>query len=185
MVQAIIGHMTTVILGEHPEVQAMIEQRRALGQDGSDEVWEGVYYMVPHAHVHHALVQTRLGRVLEDQTLSRGFEVTGEFNLGDLDDFRVPDLGIHRNEPDGLYVPTAAMVVEILSPNDATYKKFDFYGRHEVEEILVVDPAEQSVQLWRFDGSISSYRESDRSVILATSRQELRSAIRWPGTARS
>jgi Uma2 family endonuclease len=177
--------MTTVILGEHPEVQAMIEQRRALGQDGSDEVWEGVYYVVSHAHASHALLQTRLGRQLEDLTLARGFEVTGEFNLGEPNDFRVPDLGIHRDEPDVLYVPTAAMVVEILSPDGKTYKKFDFYSRHDVEEILVVDPADRSVQLWLYDSSLASYRQNDNSAILGTSRTELESTIRWPRSTRS
>jgi Uma2 family endonuclease len=177
--------MTTVILGEDPEVQALIERRRALGQDGSDEVWEGVYYVVPHAHVHHALLQTRLGRLLEDLTLARGYVVTGEFNLGEPDDFRVPDLGIHRGEPDELYVPTAVMVVEILSPDDHTYKKFDFYGRHDVAEILVVDLAERSVQLWIWDDSLSSYRQRDDSSILEISRPELESSIRWPRPSRS
>jgi hypothetical protein len=66
-------------------VQALIERRRALGQDGSDEVWEG---------------------------------------------------------------------------------KFDFYGRHDVAEILVVDLAERSVQLWIWDDSVSSYRQRDDSSIL-------------------
>jgi Uma2 family endonuclease len=175
--------MTTVILGELPEVQALIEQRRALGLDGSDEVWEGVYYVVPHAHASHALLQTRLGRVLEDLALPRGFEVSGEFNLGAPDDFRVPDLGIHRGEPAELYVSSVAMVVEILSPNDKSYQKFDFYGRHGVEEILIVDLAGRSIQLWRYEGVLACYQQSEHSSILAASAPALESAIRWPRSA--
>jgi Uma2 family endonuclease len=172
--------MTTVILGDHPEVQTMIEQRRALGQDGSDEVWEGVYYVVPHAHVHHGLLQARLIRIFDDLVSSRGFEVSAEFNLGKQNDYRVPDLGLHRGTPDDLYVPTAAMIVEILSPNDKTFEKFDFYGRHGVEEILVADLAERWIRIWGYHNPSSSYREIDDSLILATSRADLQGAIPWP-----
>ena len=172
--------MTTVILGDHPAVESMIEQRHALGQDGSDEVWEGVYYVVPHAHVHHGLLQARLIRIFDDLVSSRGFEVSAEFNLGGQNDYRVPDLGLHRGTPDDLYVPTAAMIVEIPSPNDKTFEKFDFYGRHGVEEILVADLNERSIQIWVYDDAASSYRESDESQILATSGQDLQAAISWP-----
>ena len=172
--------MTTVILGEHPEVQTMIEQRRALGQDGSDEVWEGVYYVVPHAHVHHGLLQVRLGRILDDVTSPHGFTVSAEFNLGKPNDYRVPDLGVHRGVPGELYVPTAAMIVEILSPNDKTIEKFDFYGRHDVEEILVADLADRSIRLWRYASSVSSYRPAEDSVILGMPRSELADRISWP-----
>src|SRR5690242_14530929 len=124
--------MTTVILGDHPDVQMIIERRRALGQDGSDEVWEGVYYMTPHAHVHHGLLQIELGGSLKAFASPRGLRVSAEFNLGKPDDYRVPDLGVHRGSPNELYVSTVAMVVEILSPYDKTFEKFDFYGRHGV-----------------------------------------------------
>ena len=41
----------TVVLGELPhEVSAWLKQRRALGQDGHDEVWEGKYYVAPTLH---------------------------------------------------------------------------------------------------------------------------------------
>jgi Uma2 family endonuclease len=171
--------MTTVILGEHPEVQAMIDRRRALGQDGSDEVWDGVYYVVPHAHVHHSLMQARLIRVLGDLVSVRGFEVSAEFNLGKQNNYRVPDLGVHRGTPDELYVPSAALVVEILSPNDKTFEKFDFYARHDVEEILVVDLVKRSLSLWVSDGS-SSYLAASDSAILETSCDQLQTKISWP-----
>jgi Uma2 family endonuclease len=172
--------MTTVILGENAEVQTMIEQRRALGQDGSDEIWEGVYYMTPHAGVDHALLQMELGGVLRELAPARGLNVSGEFNLGKPNDFRVPDLGVHRSPSGGLYALTAAMVVEILSPNDQTFKKFDFYGRHGVEEILVADLDERSIRIWTYDSATSSYRASDRSTLLATSARELQATVSWP-----
>jgi Uma2 family endonuclease len=172
--------MTTVILGEHPEVQAMIEQRRARGQDGRDEVWEGVYYVTPHAHVHHGLVQIRLGRLLDDLAGPRGLTVGAEFNLGEPDDYRVPDLGVHRGTPDGLYLASAAMVVEILSPKDKTFEKFAFYGRHDVDEIMVVDVDARTVRVWHHDGTTDAYTESAGCSILGSSCADLVAGISWP-----
>ena len=34
------------------ELEELIARRRALGQDGMDEVWEGEYHVAPHAHSH-------------------------------------------------------------------------------------------------------------------------------------
>ncbi len=172
--------MTTVILGEHPDIQMIIERRRALGQDGSDEVWEGVYYMTPRAHVHHGLLQIELGGSLKIFAAPRGLRVSAEFNLGEANDYRVPDFGVHRGLPDGLYVSTAAMIVEILSPHDKTFEKFDFYGRNGVDEILVADLEQRSIRLWRYDGSSSSYLEGESSLVLGTTLTDLQATISWP-----
>jgi Uma2 family endonuclease len=126
------------------------------------------------------LLQVRLGRVLDELVAPRGLTVSAEFNLGKPDDYRIPDLGVHRGVPDQLYVPTAAMIVEILSPNDKTFEKFDFYGRHDVEEILVADLADRSIRVWRYDGSSSGYLRGDDSAILATSCDDLKAQISWP-----
>jgi Uma2 family endonuclease len=181
--------MTTVILGEHPEVQTLIEQRRLRGQDTRDEVWEGVYYMTPHAHAHHGLVQIRLGRVLDDLATPRGLTVGAEFNLGTPDDYRVPDLGVHDGVPDGLYVATAALVAEILSPNDATFEKFGFYARHGVAEILVVDVDQRSIRIWQLDDSSpqsgggqsgGQYAQTSESDLLGITGLQLQAMISWP-----
>ncbi|MGA2010896.1 MAG: hypothetical protein ABSH51_10270 [Solirubrobacteraceae bacterium] len=42
------------------------------------------------------------------------------FNLGEPDDYRVPDGGLHREREDRVYYATAALVVEIVSPADET-----------------------------------------------------------------
>jgi hypothetical protein len=45
---------------------------------------------------------------------SAGLEEVGESE----DDFRVPDAGLHRPGTGGFWNPTAALVVEIVSPGD-------------------------------------------------------------------
>jgi len=51
----------------------------------------------------------------------------GEFNLGVSEhDYRVPDGGLHRQRPRGVWQATAALVIEILSPHDESWEKPPF-----------------------------------------------------------
>jgi Putative restriction endonuclease len=171
---------TTVILGEHPEVEALIARRRELGLDGRDEVWDGLYYVAPHAGIRHSLIQLRLGGLLDGFAAPLGLSVSVAFNLGVAKDYRIPDLGVHRGSPTDLYVPTAAMVVEVLSADDKTFEKFDFYAAHHVEEILVVDPDQRTIRVWVLDGPRGEYRESSDSALLQVAAVRLESMITWP-----
>jgi hypothetical protein len=48
-----------------------------------------------------------------------GLELTGQFNVGASErDYRVPDLGLDRDWSDRVSYPTAALVVDIVSPGD-------------------------------------------------------------------
>lgn len=170
--------MTTVVLGEHPDVTALLARRRALGQDGHDEMWEGVYHMAPYAHSRHGKVESELHGVLRPYARAAGLSVSGPFNLGEPEDFRVPDLAVRDPGLDAVYLPTARIVVEVLSPDDETYAKFGFYARHQVAEILVADPESSTVHIWVLIGD--GYREVARSVVLDVSADALAAAIDWP-----
>jgi Uma2 family endonuclease len=76
-------------------------------------------------------------------------------------------------------------VVEILSPNAETFAKFDFYGGHGVEEILVADLDKRSIRLWRSDGGSWPYRPADDSLILGTSAAGITAAGDWPRSTSS
>ena len=59
----------------------------------------------------------------------------GKFNLGESEhDYRVPDGGVHRERPRGVWLATAAIVVEIVSPGDESMEKLPFYARQRVDE---------------------------------------------------
>jgi Uma2 family endonuclease len=45
------------------------------------------------------------------------------------------------------------MAVEILSEDDPTYQKLDFYKSRGVREVLVVDPDTGEPELWRLAGA--------------------------------
>ena len=50
--------------------------------------------------------------------------------------------------PNGSGLPTAAMVVEVVSPHDESWLKFDHYAAHGVDEVLIADPADRSLHLF-------------------------------------
>lgn len=138
--------MTAVVVGEHPDFEAWLERRRSQGLDGHDEVWKGTYHVAPHEHSRNGQIAGRLIELLSAPAQRAGLHVGGSFNLGVPDDYRVPDLGYHRQRGDlGLFVSTAALVVEVLSPGDESIAKLPFYADRGVDEVWLVDPLARTV----------------------------------------
>jgi len=160
------------------ELQALLERRRRTGVDRRDEVWEGVYHMVPSPGAAHSLLVAQLAVLLAAYTRNSGLHTSVEFNLGVKDDFRIPDLGVHRERPHGTWIATAAIAVEILSPEDQTWDKLPFYARHDVEELLIVDPAHRSVHWLALCGG--EYQQTGSSEILGLGAAQLAERIDWP-----
>lgn len=161
-------------------MQALLERRRRLGQDRRDEVWEGVLHMVPAPSGEHADVAQQLAVVLDAPARAAGlFPTMHEFNLGESEeDFRVPDGGLHRSRPRGIWFATAAVVVEILSPGDESREKLPFYAAHDVDEILIVDPDAHRVHWFALvDGD---YKPTERSSLIDLGATELTRRIDWP-----
>ena len=172
--------MKTVVLGPPPaELQALIERRHAQGIDLFDEMWEGSYHVAPAPSAAHAFLDNVLAVLLHPYAQAAGLTGTGPFNLGGPDDYRVPDRGYHRGQPKGTWVPSVAVVVEILSPDDETYEKFGFYAAHGVEEILVADPTARSLTIWR-RSSQAPFERSPASAVLGINAAELVADITWP-----
>ena len=134
--------MPTLVLDPQPvELEALIERRRRLGQDLLDEVWDGVLHMNPAPSGRHADIAQQLAVLLDQPARRAGLvPMLSIFNLGEPGNYRVPDGGLHRQREDRVYYPTAALVAEIVSPDDETWKKLEFYAAHEVDELLIVDP---------------------------------------------
>ncbi len=176
--------MKTVVLGDPPEVLvALIAERKRLGLDVYDELWQGEYHMAPAASFEHARACSVIDQLVGSKTEERGFCGSTAFNLGSLDDFRVPDLGVHRGEPSGVWIPTAAIVAEVRSPDDETYDKFGFYFEHGVEEILVADLKTKSVT-WFVRGE-SAFEPTDRSALLDITVNDVAVALKWAPADRS
>lgn len=168
------------MLGPRPaELQGLIERRHALGIDLFDEVWEGSYHLAPAPNAAHGYIDDVLAVLLHPYALAAGLTGTGPFNLGRKDDYRVPDRGYHRGLPRGTWVPTADIVVEVVSPDDETFEKFAFYAEHDVDEIIVADPSAKTLALWRRTSG-AGYEEAQASALLDVTAAVLAAAIPWP-----
>jgi hypothetical protein len=171
--------MSILIVGEEPEIVEWLARRRARGQDRFDEVWEGVYHVSPNARSEHAQVAVQVMMTLGERARAAGLRSAGPFNLGTgPENYRVPDGGWFRSSPNALYVSGAAAVLEVLSPDDETFAKFDFYADRGVEEILVAHPTDRWVRCWANKRGV--FEEAEASVLLGVTMTELIAEVEWP-----
>jgi Uma2 family endonuclease len=175
-----LERMPTLVRDPQPaEFEALLERRRRLAQDVLDEVWDGVLHMNPAPHGRHANIQQQLAVLLDPVARQAGLlPRVGIFNLGEPENYRVPDGALMRLGPDELYYATAALVIEIVSPDDETYAKLPFYAAHKVDELLIVDPQERTVRWLELTGE--RYEPSQRSGLIDLGPDELAQRIDWP-----
>jgi len=134
----------------HRIPEAWLEERRRLGHDRYDEMWEGVLYVHPMpSNPHQDLRDDLLGEL---EALAREGKVPGrwrtERNLakpgGWPGDFRIPDLiylgpqaacqdaGSHYDGPPDV-------VVEIAGEGDTSREKLPWYAELGVPEVWILD----------------------------------------------
>jgi Uma2 family endonuclease len=173
--------MATLVLDPYAyELDALKERRRVSGLDRLDEVWEGVLHMVPAPSYEHARIAQQLAEILGPLARDAGLVAAmGEFNLGDsIDDFRVPDGGLHRPGAEGVWLHSAALVVEIVSPGDESWQKLPFFAAHEVDEVLILDPGQHTVD-WLGLGD-GEYQPIEHSSLIDLGPTQLAGRIDWP-----
>ena len=173
--------MPTLVRDPYPAAfEALLERRRRLGQDLLDEVWEGVYVMNPAPAERHGDIVQQLAVLLDGPAREVGLvPMMSIFNLGQPDDYRIPDGGLHRERGNRVFVPTAALVVEIVSPSDDTPEKIPFYAAHGVDELLIVDPETRSVTWFGLTAG-ADYAPVERSGLVELSAAELAARLDWP-----
>jgi Uma2 family endonuclease len=172
--------MPTLVRDPPPaEFAALLERRRRLGLDLFDEVWDGVLHMNPAPSGGHAHIEAQLLAILRLPATVAQFTVVGQFNLGDNEhNYRVPDGGLHRDFTDRVFYPTAALVLEIVSPGDETWNKLGFYAAHGVEELLIIDPENKTVTWLGLEGG--KYQHLERSRLIELAAADLAAQLDWP-----
>lgn len=162
------------------EVTDLLARRRALGLDRFDEVWNGEYHMNPAPNARHARLEISLVIALHDRVRTAGLHLVGGVNIGnDQFDYRVPDASVLRRRTDDVWLDDAAIVVEVLSPNDRALEKFDHYARFGVTEIFVVDPDTESVQMYERVGDGHEFTLTESSPLLGISAADLTTDLDW------
>jgi Uma2 family endonuclease len=176
-----------VLMMEAPK--GMLDERRRLGLDGRDEMWDGVLHVVPPAGGPHQRLSGAFFLVVAPLAQARG--LIPHFETGLFDDeanYRVPDLLFCRSEHlSERGAEGADMVVEIRSPDDESYEKLDFYAAVGVREVLVLHPKGRRFELFRVVEGRLTIVSTDASgavtsdvlaISLATVDGKLR--ITWP-----
>jgi len=137
----------------------MIEERRRLGLDRRDEMWDGVLHMVPPASSERGRLELRLAARFDRAASIRGLWAIAEPGIfdpkvGDMTSYRVPDLGYARpaDVTERGIEGRAALAVEILSPRDESYEKLPFYLQVGVEELLYLDQTTRKFEVRRPEG---------------------------------
>lgn len=160
------------------ELEELLERRREAGADKYDEIWNGVLHMAPMAHSRHADIQAQLLELLGPRARAVGLAPRGPVNIGAADDFRVPDDVLRRPDADAVFLATAALAFEVISPGDETWDKLPFYAAHGVDELLIVDPETQRLDwLGLRDGD---YEPIQGSGLIDLRPEQLSQLIDWP-----
>jgi Uma2 family endonuclease len=144
------------------------EERRRLGLDRRDEVWDGVLHMVPPPSHHHGRLSIRFARAIGPILDELGLELSSESGIiegAGWQNFRVPDLvavAPSQAEERGI-VGAATLVIEILSPNDQSRKKLPFYAKRGVAEVWLVDQLTLVVEVFSLRAGVYAATRADPS----------------------
>jgi Uma2 family endonuclease len=157
------------------EFRRILRRRRETGTGRKDEVWNGVYVMSPDPNnEHHKLVGSLVIALFhavgegEDVVILPGGNVTDRADNW-TKNYRCPDVLVflpdNPAEDRGThYLGGPDFAVEILSPQDRARKKFDFYAKVGVRELLLIDRAPWRLELYRLrDGAYEPARVSDEA----------------------
>jgi hypothetical protein len=140
------------------EVLDLLDRRRRWGADRWDEMWDGVLHVVPMPSGVMQRFNTNLFETLAPLAKAKGLRP--RYTLGLFrteDDYRVPRQSYCR--PEQLQergAEGAELILEMRFSGDETYEKIDFYSERGVREMLVADPEERRVELFRaIDGRLT------------------------------
>jgi Uma2 family endonuclease len=154
--------MKGVIL-DPDELKEIIRRRRRMGIDQFDEVWNGVYVMSPIADNEHQKLAYDLTKAIDEARCGDdAIRVYPAVNVSDREvkwkkNFRCPDAAVFLEgnpaEDRGTHwYGGPDFAVEVLSPRDRSRKKFAFYTKVGVRELLLIDRKPWTLELYRPQG---------------------------------
>jgi Uma2 family endonuclease len=173
------------VLIRDPELEERLRcDRQAKGLDRWDEVWEGVYVMPPYPNDEHQFLQSRLNTILDLVIGLKGAgEVRAGVNVSDrMEDwtknYRCPDLAVFMTGTKAqncgtFWLGGPDFTIEIVSPEDSSRDKLEFYANAGVRELLLIDRAPWSLELYR----LVNGRLVQAAVSLPTTPDVIRSEV--------
>jgi Uma2 family endonuclease len=155
--------MASLVLDPLLEDQLKRERART-GADRYDEVWDGVNVMSPIANNEHQYLATYLAmaigagiRTPDVGTVFQGCNVSDQ-EADWTRNYRVPDVAVFlkgnlAQDRESYWCGGPDFAVEIVSPNDRSREKFDFYFIVGVRELLILDRKPWQLELYRNEGT--------------------------------
>ena len=142
------------------EQEELIERRIDSGADRYDEVWGGVYVVSPLPNDEHQDIVGLFTCAFHSAIRFPGLGlVRPGVNVSDLEDqwehnYRGPDVVVFLNGTKARNLGThwvggPDFAVEVVSRNDRTREKLDFYAKVDTRELLIVDRFPWSLELYR------------------------------------
>lgn len=150
------------VLLQNDQWKRIIRHRRLTGADRFDEVWNGLYVTSPIANNEHQTIATYLAvAFVEALGRQEGLIVQAAANVSDQEadwtkNYRCPDVlvflpGNTAEDRKTHWYGGPDFAVEILSQSDRSRKKFGFYARVGVRELLLVDRRPWRLELYRLN----------------------------------
>ncbi len=151
--------MALLILDPSTE-ETLIADRHHRGIDRWDEVWNGVYRIVPPPDNQHQWLVGQIGGILHDlvDRSGRGTVYLG-CNVSDRGEdwthnYRCPDLAVYLNDNPAADLGThweggPDLAIEIVRPGDASHDKLDFYSAVGTRELQILDRDPWRLELYR------------------------------------
>jgi hypothetical protein len=153
-----------MLLRDRDLERRIIARRRAWGADRYDEVWYGVYVVAPIADNEHQELTTHLSvTFLRDAGFPTGTEVFAGVNVSDRPgpewkrNYRFPDVAVFLPDTSARNCWThfhggPDFVVEVVTRGDRSRKKLPFYAKVGTREVLLLQRAPWSLELYRREG---------------------------------
>jgi Uma2 family endonuclease len=143
------------------QIKRIIRRRRLMGGDRYDEVWDGVYVLAPLADNVHQEIAGSLTAALKEAAAIPGGRFFPGVNVSDRADdwrqnFRCPDVAVYlpgnpAEDRESHWLGGPDFAVEVISPYDRSRKKFEFYAKVGVRELLLVSRKPWRLELYRQD----------------------------------
>jgi len=172
----------------------LIRERKRLGHDHHDEVWDGVYVMPSMPNLVHQKLVNAFAAIFEEVVVepARGDAYPGA-NVSDRRDdwksnHRVPDLVVVLRDSRAVNCIThffggPDFLIEIESPGDETEEKMPFYSQIHVRELLIMHRDARRLRLYRHNGrSLTLVGDSETAPEDWIASEVVPLSFRWKST---
>jgi Uma2 family endonuclease len=155
--------MPHVLVKDIDRADELIEERKRIGADRYDEVWDGVYVMPSMPTLEHQELVSDLDAIFTEVVKRSGLgKVYPGVNVSDRgtdwkQNYRVPDLVVILKNSRAVSHSTHVQggpdfLIEIESPGDDSEEKVPFYGQLGVRELLLIHRDRRTLRLLRLEG---------------------------------